>query len=144
MKTKSKKKAPKKPKRKKVSIRLVNMTKEELTEFQYQIRKYLLAMKAVQINGFRFEHYQKNRNGTITTTRYDLLPRAMTVHVLSVKFKRKGKHGNPDPFRWRIDMVSFYRDMTISASEKPVYDEKNNTYHWHTEYTKFDCPNIFK
>jgi hypothetical protein len=143
-KSKSRKTAPKKPKRKRIKFRLVSMSKEQREDFQYQIRKYLLAMGAQQINGFRFEHYTKNRNGTITTARYDLLPRAMTIHVLTVKWKRKGKHGNADPYRWRIDTVSFYRDMTIHAKESPVLDSTTNTWKWETKYQKFDAPNVFK
>lgn len=144
MKTKSKKPKPKpkKPKRSKIKLKLHNFSKSEIEDFQYQIRKYLLAMGAQQINGFRFEHSSRNPNGTVTTMRYDLTPRALTIHRLMVDWKKRArKTGNLNPYAWDIETISFYSNITIRGEEKPVFDPQSGCYKMVTVYKSFDCPN---
>lgn len=123
---------------------LESMSREQVENFQYEIRKYLLAKGVQQVNGFRFEYVNKNRNGTMTTTRYDLLKRAMTVHKLHVDWKRKGKYGNPDPYRWIITSVGFYRDIVISKTEHPELNESSGLYEFKTEYKSLYYPNALE
>ncbi len=133
-----------KPKKRKYKIRLREWSKEELENFQFEIRKYLLAMGAEQRNGFRFEHKEKNPNGTVTLRRYDLLRRALTIHAETVNFNRKGRSGNLDPYRWVIETIGFYHSMTIKKQEKAEWNPQRQGYEYKVNYISMKFPNALR
>lgn len=150
MKTKQRKKVHKRIVVKRKVRPRMSWTKEEIEDFKYLLRRYLHScddnstnwtQRVRQMNGNRFELYSRNKNGTITTTRYDLLKRCMTAHRLVQNFRRRGKHGNLSPYKWVIDSIWFYHTMTIKMKEDAVWSEANQKYEIKITFKSFHCPN---